>query len=61
VIFLRGVGGEKKLRGRSPVPLTGTIKEPHTDIFPLSILFFLSSCSDPARKFPRWRGFRKTS
>lgn len=30
----KGVGGEKKIRGRSPVPSTGTIIEPHTDKFP---------------------------
>lgn len=43
----RGRGGEKKIRGRSPVPLSGTIIEPHTDKFPdlFLLLLFLSSLS----------------
>ena len=37
----RGGGGEKKFKGRSPVPLSGTIIEPHTDNFPFPQIIFL--------------------
>jgi hypothetical protein len=41
--FSKGGGERKKFQGRSPVPLSGTIKEPHTDKFPNHTLLYSQS------------------
>jgi hypothetical protein len=60
--FPKGEGERKKIKDRSPVPLSGTIKEPHTDIFllpsqpPLSQVLSNSQSLLSFRKFPRGGG-----
>mgnify|MGYP007111779854 CR=1 FL=1 len=50
--FPTGGGGRKKIRGRSPVPWTGTIIEPHTDIFPDIVSTLFSSQKSSCKNFP---------
>jgi hypothetical protein len=58
--FPKGEGERKKLKGRSPVPLSGTIKEPHTDKYPNRIHHSSPNGFLSFKNSQRGRGFKNS-